>query len=174
MMIYLIGTHHKYQVAGTAPNVEFLAYLVETLTKLEATVVAEEMNTDGETVVGGPNGKSIAAIVAERLAIRHVFCDPDKVERKELGIKSAEEIEHLAMSAWIATGEDPHLVAARERQKDFPVREGFWLQRLRPHLAEQTIVFVCGADHIDTFRARLEADGNDVSVYCREWPSSSP
>jgi hypothetical protein len=168
-MIHLIGTHHKFQVAGASPNTEFLAYLLQAVMRLAATVLAEELSIDGERILGGPMGKSIASIVAERCGIRHVFCDPGKVEREKNGIKSDVEIAQTAMSAWFTTDEDPNIVADRERRKDFPVREAIWLDRLRPFLAEPGIVFVCGADHINTFGPRLEAEGIEASVYCREW-----
>jgi hypothetical protein len=168
-MVHLIGTSHKFQVVGTSPNAEFLTYLLGAVTALEATVVAEELSADGERIVGGPNGRSVASIVAERCAIKHVFCDPDRKEREQLGLKSDAEIERIAMSAWFATDEDPNAVADRERRKDFPIREGIWLERLRPFLAELSIVFVCGAGHIDTFGPRLAAEGVEMAVCCRDW-----
>lgn len=172
-MIHLIGTHHKFQIAGVVPNDEFLTYLSKAVIEMKATVLAEEMNADGEKILGGPEGKSIATIVAERFKIQHLYCDPNKAERKTLGIRSDSDIMEQAMSAWFISDENPNIVADRERRKDFPVREGFWLQKLRPYLAAPSIVFVCGADHIETFKVLLVSDSNNVSIHCREWTDSS-
>jgi hypothetical protein len=168
-VIHLIGIRHDFQVAGRLPNDEFLEYPRGTATALRATVIAEELSDDGEKAVGGHEGKSIAAIVAADLNIRHVFCDPNKTERKLLGIKSDEEIIEIIRATWLTSSEDPQIINQREREKDFPVREAVWIDRLRPHLHHQSIIFICGALHVPRFKVLLESEGNSVSVVVEEW-----
>jgi len=47
-------------------------------------------------------------------------------------------------------------------------REHYWLDRLF-ELACWPVLFVCGANHVDTFTAKAKARGRTVSVLHHDW-----
>jgi hypothetical protein len=59
-----------------------------------------------------------------------------------------------------------------EVRKGFQAREDFWLGRLKVRgLDKVAVIFVCGADHVDTFKATLGANGIQACIHCRDWPN---
>jgi hypothetical protein len=85
-------------------------------------------------------GSSVAKEVARRLGLRHFFCDPDRDEREALGV---------------STGVD---------------REAVWASRLEPLSPNETsMIFLCGANHSDTFKRTLERRGLDARIHCDDW-----
>jgi hypothetical protein len=85
-------------------------------------------------------GASVAKQVADRLGLRHLFCDPDRNEREALAISTSRDREDL----W-ASG----------------------LESLSPN--ETSIIFLCGAKHSDTFKMTLEHWGLHARVHCDDW-----
>jgi hypothetical protein len=117
---------------------EFEQYLCDAAVSLHATVIAEELSR--QAVEKRKGGMSVAKKVADRLGLRHLFCDPNCDERQELGITTSDE------------------------------REMIWLKRLqglRPN--ETSIIFVCGADHSTTFHSKLERKGICARIHCGDW-----
>lgn len=97
---------------------------------------------------------SQAYLVGERVcllrgSIRHVFCDPDQCERDAL---------YAAHRTTVAADE----------MKGWPIREGEWLRRITPLLPDTSILFICGANHIKTFRQKLGAKRIDTLVICED------
>lgn len=89
-------------------------------------------------------GMSVAKKVAEELGLQHIYCDPNQEERLSMGIQSQD-------------------------------REQIWLSRIQPLSPnETTIIFVCGADHSDTFRSLLEDSGLDAQICCQDWIQFEP
>jgi hypothetical protein len=69
------------------------------------------------------------------------------------------------------TGRDVVAVWKEEVRNGVQAREAFWLGRLKVRgFTKMTILFVCGADHAETFRALLAAKGVQACIYCRDWP----
>jgi hypothetical protein len=112
---------------------------------LRATVIAEELSQ--QCVEERQGGASVAKQVADRLGLHHLFCDPNRGERKAGGI---------------STG---------------PERESFWASCIQPFLPNNISLifvcgadlFVCGADHSRTFKAMLENCGLQARVHCDDW-----
>lgn len=151
-MIHIIGTGHSTQIwsdavrngtsldASAAVVSAFEAFLSEAAVALGAVAIAEEMSEEG--VARKADGASVAKIVCERLGIRHAYCDPDTAARQRLSIAS----------------------------DDWAAREAFWANAIQ-QFAEpgDTIIFVCGAGHVDRFAALLAREGMPTRVHCRDW-----
>ncbi len=88
--------------------------------------------------------ESTVRAIAKQLGIRHLFCDPTRAQRKERGIG-----------------------------KDIALRENYWLARLNAHRTEN-ILFVCGADHVETFGKKLIQDGYQVQVLSEQFGIGLP
>jgi hypothetical protein len=158
--IYLIGTWHRFQVSTTAiikdndPYVSakdidnFREFLFDAARSISSGAIGEEMSSSRVQEFQG--GASVTKEVAEALGIRHEFCDPDREERKALGLATAAELQH-------------------DERSGFPRRETFWLKRIWPLLARAPVIFVCGSNHIESFGARLKDNGVTTRVLCCEW-----
>jgi hypothetical protein len=149
-MIHIIGTKHSLQCwsdairngedcdADPATVERFEQHLQEVAVMLRATVIAEELSQ--QCVEERQGGASVAKQVADRLGLHHLFCDPNRGERKAGGI---------------STG---------------PERESFWASCIQPFLPNNiSLIFVCGADHSRTFKAMLENCGLQARVHCDDW-----
>jgi nicotinic acid mononucleotide adenylyltransferase len=113
---------------------------------------------------------SVAKDVATNLGIQHLFCDPDTGERRATGLQVGEELRTQAMTVSKKTGREWTDVHHAEIKKQFSTREAVWLERLegcKPN--NRSIIFVCGADHVDTFKAALDAKKFLAGVRCRGW-----
>ena len=70
------------------------------------------------------------------------------------------------------TRRDVVAVWREEVRKGFQAREDFWVGRLKVRgLDKVAVIFVCGADHVDTFKATLGANGIQACIHCRDWPN---
>jgi hypothetical protein len=107
-MIHIVGTCHKTQIltdlvrksAMGAVPIEKLAafqkYLTETALSLGVVATGEEMSRD-RILDYRHNAVSVAQLVAKDLQTAHVFCEPDKSERRELGLRAGDEMaRHVA------------------------------------------------------------------------------
>jgi len=178
-MIHIIGTCHKTQVLsdlvrkkalGAVPKQKITAFqefLTNTARALRVAVIGEEMSED-RIFAYGHNAVSVAQLVAKKLQIAHVFCEPDKSARRELGLRAGEEMAHHVAEIAKRTNRDVIEVHSEEVRKQFPMREAFWLSCLEPH-ANNPILFICGADHCETFLQRCTGSGVDAQVYCPDW-----
>jgi hypothetical protein len=180
-MIHIIGTCHSLQVwtdairngetldARKESVEEFESYLVEVARLLKADMIAEEAS--GEWVAARGHGAySVAKGVATEMGIQHLFCDPDTGQRRTIGLKVGEELRTHAMTVSKETGREWTEVHDAEVKKQFSTREAVWFERLEgcePN--NRSILFVCGADHVDTFKAALDAKQKLASIRCRCW-----
>jgi hypothetical protein len=180
-MIHVIGTSHSLQVWTDAKrngesldankeNVEaFESYLTGVARSLKADLIGEEAS-DEWVATHGRGAYSVAEGVAKQLGIQHLFCDPDTGERRAIGLKVGEELRAHAMVEAQATGQDWTDIHRAEVKKQCPAREAVWLERLKgcdPN--SWSIIFVCGADHVDTFSAALGAQAILANIHCRDW-----
>jgi hypothetical protein len=176
-MIYLIGVEHRVQsipVGGeeTADQNKYRLCLEQAIQQYQPTVVAEEYSEDAlkrsEISGKGPQEFFTRKITTTR-NVKHVLCDPDLKTKYSMGYQErggwAMQISRLP------TCESPLdrtlLPAALEVLKDFPLRENYWLQRLKDVL-RQEVVFVCGDYHVDTFGVRLKDNGIRSQVVERQ------
>ena len=149
-MIHIIGTKHSLQCwseaiksridCDSAPaTIERFEHYLRDAA-LSLRATAIAEELSKEAVEERQGGASVAKLVADCLGLRHLFCDPDAGEREALGI---------------STGSD---------------REDVWASRLKPLAPNDTsIIFLCGANHSDTFKMTLGRWGLHARVHCDDW-----
>jgi hypothetical protein len=80
-------------------------------------------------------GASVAKQVADCLGLRHLYCDPESGERSAHGISNSDQ------------------------------REEFWISRIQQLIPNSTsVIFVCGANHSPSFKAKLDARGLHAQI----------
>ena len=168
MMIYIHGTNHNTQHRGTGSDPEGASRfekLVESLCgEKDILVVAEEFSK--EACEYSDVKASVCHQGANRLQLRHIYCDPISSERTELGIPSqAELVERVKkeLGVKIIMGKESNDYYDRLAAQYHNIREKFWLTKLEPHKGEN-VLFICGSDHIDSFAAMLTKDGWEVET----------
>ena len=159
-MIYLIGISHSFQIRTFIPISEgglldfdvpracrFEKYLDKLVAQMKPQAICEECS---ETKLLGvleidDRAYSIAKKISVHHNIKHVFCDPDRRERAVL---------------YAANG----TTEAEDENNGYPIREGEWLRRITPLLPDTLILFICGANHVATFKQMLKAQHLTVKV----------
>lgn len=167
VICYLIGTNHAHQLEGQkdGDSVSFSKYPSAFCSGKRVDLIAEELNE--ESIEMWQAVGSVAKSVALKLSIRHLFCDPGSENRQRLGILSDQEVSKKLGFGSCWTLQQAALVDAEVR-KSWPVRERFWLDRLR-EIRFSSCVFVLGAKHIVTFNALLHAQGVTGYVVETNW-----
>ncbi|MFZ5929589.1 MAG: hypothetical protein ACOY15_00060 [Pseudomonadota bacterium] len=165
-MIYIVGTNHELQHTAAPSRAaprdtenareELKSYMRQLANEIKPVIMAEEFS---QNVLTFKNCNSNVKDVADELGIKHCFCDPDVQERVILGLP-AHGTEHC----------DPS-----DRSRFNALREEYWVKRLSDVL-DQTVLFVCGADHVASFSRLLRGKGIATKVqeeyfgrdiYCR-------
>ena len=167
--VVLLGTSHMYQTAKERcpPQhaQDFRCFLSEACRRYDIRTVAEEMNAEALAEVS--RNESIPHQVASELSLTHLFCDPDRGERKHLGLLQENEVKAQAFLNRISDDE-----TARRIHDEYVKRERFWLERLRT-VNKWPVLFICGAEHVMSFESILEADGFSVRRIADDWAPTS-
>ncbi len=146
----------------------FKSYLHDTVRSTMVAAIAEETNQEIENRT---NEKSMARLIAEGMSppILYVPCEANSEERKALGIPTDEEILDRCRGQGVS---DP-LEQCRDSEllKYFPLREKFWIERLR-RVAVGATLFLCGPNHIRTFSCRLTENGIPCKIMSFDWWAS--
>jgi len=158
-LIFLIGTNHELQHDAPARRARrefvdpardrFRTFLKESASRAEVVAIGEEFT---EQVLSALRASSLCRAVAEELNITHKFCEPSRSQRLELGIPAC------------GTAGLPK----KEKLKSDQLRERFWLEQLRD-FDNRPVLFVCGADHVDSFAKRLGDSGIGMEILCDYW-----
>jgi len=163
--VFVIGTSHEYQVIRRAVSdparEQFRMFLTSVAIEKAAQAIAEEMSVDALTVHGAD--ESVGKQVAVALQIAHRYCDPAIEERKALGVVEDDDIR---MSGFFNNRNPQEVEAAINAS--FAIREGRWLDHLL-ELNGWPVLFVCGANHAERFRERLEDNGITAYVLLTKW-----
>lgn len=142
-MVYLIGVDHAVQHdTGYTHTKNFIKYLEHKVLELKPVIIGEEFSTDCPTITG--KKVTTTQTVALKNGIKHLFCDPTKAQRKEIG--------------WNSTADDR-------------IREEFWLGKIKPFL-RGSIIFVCGLKHLPTFSKLLIENSIECEVTKRKFDLS--
>jgi hypothetical protein len=170
--VYLIGCDHndeqtyRFSKGPDAKHFEFRRALYEAVQNHNPDLIAEEFHPE---LLKSRKRQSIALEVSSETGICHRFCDLSEAERHSLGIgvdfpwswipsdqtlfQKPQPLEEVSDHDW-----HKHNIAHR-----FPIREDFWISQLRTDTHE-TVIFVCGAMHVPTFKKRLEGKNIKAGV----------
>ncbi len=164
-VVWVIGTSHDHQVVrreGEQPGVEqFRALLAALATENGVRAIAEEMSLEGLALRKADD--SVGRQVAHRLGIAHRFCDPASQERRALGI---DEDDDIRMRGFFA-GRDRQAIEADVRAS-YALRERRWLGHLT-ELDAWPLLFICGANHAESFSKLLLTEEVDAHLLYRNW-----
>jgi len=170
--LFLIGTTHTYQYGARntwrkdAPCTQeaeaaFRVLLKESVTRVEAQGIAEEMNVQFLSEAG--KFASVPQLIATELQLPHVFCEPDRCERKALGIAPED---HIRLLAQVNGASEENVERALAKQ--FQQRESVWVERVNG-LGAWPVLFVCGADHVCSFSESLAQAGVECEILHADW-----
>ena len=166
-MVYLIGVDHKFQYLDSDSSCSFSQFLEQKVKQLGVVLIAEELSQEAierEENLRKTKVDSTARHVAEITGIEHRLCDPNNSERKSLSILTTRDIQQ---KLGLKVGQDEPKVE-REKRKNWPKREQFWLDKIKDRV-EEKLIFVCGADHIKSFKSLLESNNCNVEILSENW-----
>lgn len=155
--VIIVGTSHSIQIASRKLK-PFLERLCGNFT---VSAVAEEMNE--EALLESNCTTSIPMQVANALRLPHRFCDPNTAERARLDIRQENDILISAYQANLSKTEVALCLADSHTK-----RESYWLDQLRD-LNVWPVLFVCGANHVDSFCDLLRHEDIAVRVAVDDW-----
>ncbi len=164
--VYLIGTYHEFQAPdGTRSEndiTDFKDLLRRSCRQFGICAMAEEMNMEAL----GQRSLNISTCkqIAEELRIAHRYCDPEFNQRTALGIIEEADI-HIQQ---FREGFDDTEKARRIRC-EYAKRERHWLTNLLT-LRIFPILYVCGANHVESFESLLTARGLRCLTLNERWP----
>jgi hypothetical protein len=98
-VVFIIGVDHIIQHNGfgwpakSSAIKELSEYLEKIAREFDVTIIAEEFSEESLRI--NHVTMSTAQIVAKRINLKHLFCDPNREERKALGISSDDERERI-------------------------------------------------------------------------------
>ena len=179
--VFLIGTSHAYQfgegvVFGDTmctPEIatQFRQYLADVHNLHGIRAFAEEMSLDA--LADMEKTVSLPKLVADELSVRHRYCDPTHQEKAQLGIRQDNYIRAEHMFDGCTQEQIEADVLARGSVPSDRIREQFWLQRIQ-EFDMWPLLFICGANHFNSFAALLRAGHLDVVEAHRDWePAAS-
>lgn len=170
--LYLIGTSHTYQLGPNARHlsetpctpddeVAFADWLRAIARQHAVAAIAEELNEDA--LADARVARSIPQRLARDLGLQFRFCEPSRKWRQDAGILTDDE---ARAQAWM-----DNLTAEELQDKQrhwFDLREAFWLEQLQD-LAAWPVLFICGADHVQSFGALLATAGIPCMILHKHW-----
>jgi hypothetical protein len=160
-MVIVFGTSHTIQTA----DLKLKPFLESLCQKFKVHAVAEEMNEEALAEKGCTT--SIPMQVASALQIPHRFCDPNRMERVRLEIRQENDIRISAFPSTLPESEVATRVAESHAK-----RERYWLEQLRS-LNFWPVLFVCGAEHVASFRHLLKQEGIVAHIAAKDWASNN-
>lgn len=152
-MVYLLPISHDVQLGWHPLSNNYREFLYQTIPNLKISLVCEELSEDD---VKTATHECIAKIVAGKLDVPYLHCEPSDKERKELGIPLAEEINNrmqdLITEAKL-TGvypEDSFKKFRKEMTIAHKKREQYWLGKIQDK-KDEVILFIVGIGHFSFF-----------------------
>ena len=169
--VHIVGTGHHYQLGAgfafggfqctTEDQAAFLSMLRELVQREFLGAVAEELNQQALQEAGG--SRSVPQALAAELGLPHLFCEPDRTERTQLGIRDENSIRISAFPKTLDA-----TIVQRLAAESWRLWEEEWLKRL-VRLNSSRTLFVCGANHVGPFVARATDHGFQVVVSHANW-----
>jgi hypothetical protein len=167
-MFYLIGVNHNVQrhppgATLDKDQTEFQRRLNEAIDVHHPKLIAVE-ESEG-TLLDKRNrviDESIPRNAAQRHGIDLMLCEPSNDEKQRIGIMDKSQIPLELFTSGLLrncpSSSENAAAYAVEIALIFPLREEFWIEKLKKHLRSE-VIFILGEDHIDSFIRRLQALG---------------
>jgi len=170
--VHLIGVDHSVQWNRELnESREFIAFLEKQILQLNPSLIAEEFSEQAlewNNIEG-----TIARDVAVRNKVEHIFCDPSDKEREEIGYPTKKQLREKFGVRSSIEGTEEHKKRKLHEITFWPLREGFWLDKIKKTKSAR-IIFVCGSDHLKSFRKLLLQNNYSVAFLYPTNPSRSP
>jgi len=162
--VIIVGTAHPLQLGKEGADVadKFEAFLREICDNYGIRAIAEEMNPQAMEE-GGATSTLGMKVAAER-CLPHAHCDPNRYERKALGIRQDNDVLLDGFFTARPEQESRALIAV-----EYSKREAIWLDRLRG-LDTWPTLFVCGANHVESFSSLLASNNIATVNAASDWP----
>jgi hypothetical protein len=170
MKIVIIGiADHNYQYPrpGNSHAKDFGSYLAKLCKEHTFSIIAEELSEE-ELAFRGLSESIARQVAVSNHGIEHLFADPNKDERRALGIPDDDEIcrlHHIRRADFEDLGDAEIKTKGRLY---WPRREAEWLRRIRERDTFPCLMIV-GAAHVRSFSELLKTEAIDVSVVCDRW-----
>ena len=97
----------------------------------------------------------------------HRFCDPNREERARLDIRQENDIR---LQDWLSKSKLTEAEFLSRVMESYTRRERYWVEQLNDFNV-WSVLFVCGADHVTSFRQLLEQRGIAVHIAAEDWTS---
>jgi hypothetical protein len=159
--IAVVGTSHTYQLPGAPAAAAFEAFIKSLFLSSNFAAIAEEMSIEALSERGATI--SVCKQVADKRGARHLYCDPDRQTRACLDIRQENGIRATAQSERVSEEEIRKRIQASHDR-----REEYWLDRIIK-LDSWPLLFICGADHVDSFVSKAREHGLSVKVLMPDW-----
>lgn len=163
--VILLGTSHTFQIRNSDAqewvSEQFRQLLISLCIEHKANGIAEEMN---EVALLEHNASTtIAKTVALELRIGHQLSDPPPNIRKSLGIQSENYIRAIGHLKKLSNDD-----IEAEILRAYRIRESYWLSQLQI-FNSYPVVFICGANHVESFTSILLGNSCEVIVAAPDW-----
>jgi hypothetical protein len=162
-MIYLIGVSHDYQWIKKSLRPEYTtqrpeelrSFLTDIIATRSPTLIAEEFNENFRKLLNVI--ELIGESVSREFRIEHLMCEPDRRIKEWILGQEGVAYKHRNTIPDGASVKDWHLKAKYDLLRDNIRREKYWFKALAKRLPlHDNIVFICGANHLPSFKKRLE------------------
>jgi hypothetical protein len=158
--VFLFGLCHCDQYPRDAERGEDLrGHLLAEISGRDIDLICEE---------APPTGMTVAHCLAVACGILYRNVDPTEAERDRLGIRTGLTIEEYFE---IHAADDPHSAERLKLAELAEPREQRWL--LQIHQIDgvwRSMLFVCGAEHAESFRTKLLAAGYYAKIIEQDFP----
>lgn len=161
-MFYILGVNHIYQWKY---NKEFVSYIKYIINSRSINAIVEEFSE--EACVLNKVKTSILKKITSKQSIIHVYLDPNRNERRALGIPSRDEIKkELGYDGMLVYGGSPADVKIDRVQKSYYlIREKEWLRRIHiNNIVSINTLVVTGFNHIKSFSKQLQDESIDCQI----------
>lgn len=174
-MVYILGTSHEYQRNDDTCQPEsigkFKRYLKFICQNYDIKAIGEEMSEEALKFWG--REISIPRLFTqENPTISHKYCDPEREEQKKFGIKQSGYFSQGRQLPEILQSPDVNNLSEEEAkqlewQEDLK-REPIWLCKIL-ELNRWPLLFICGSDHVDSFKKLLDSESLSASIIDNNW-----
>ncbi len=163
--VLVLGTDHRFQCRSpefTEPQHQrFAAFILATARKDGVVALAEEYNV--EALAEANVAESTIEVIANKLGLKHRYCDPEMKTRAKLGMLQENQIRISAFPEKLTEAE-----VQRQLEESLRARERYWLLELVAFNA-WPVLFICGANHSLLFVKLLRANNVDTILVAQDW-----